>query len=234
VIHDGTTGGGEARLRCGECGTEAPAAATCPGCGRLMPFAPGSDHWAVLGLPRRLTLDRADLERRVHELARRFHPDYYRLRSPAEQAQSLENSAAVNTAYRTLRDPVGRAEYVLATEGLDGSAASPAKPPADLFEEIMEIQEARQELAAAPPAEASALVDRLRAARADLEGRRAATEAALPALFARWDAAQAEDQRLILGEMRDFLGRRAYLRTVLRDLEAALDDGDRAEERAER
>ena len=226
--------GAETRLRCGECGAEAAAAARCPGCGRLMPFAPGSDHWAVLGLPRRLTLDRADLERRLHELSRRFHPDFYRLRSPAEQAQSLQNSAAVNTAYRTLRDPVGRAEYVLAAEGLSGSAGSPAKPPADLFEEILEIQEARQELASVPPAETLVLVDRLRAAQADLEGRRAATEAALPAIFARWDAAPAEEQRLILGEMRDLLGRRAYLRTVLRDLEATLDGGDRVEERAER
>ena len=100
----------------------------------------------MLGLERRLDVDRADLERRFHGLNRRLHPDYFRLRSAEEQAVSLEASAAVNAAYRALRDPVSRVEYLLEQEGMALGTAGQAKPPADLFEEILELQEARMEL----------------------------------------------------------------------------------------
>jgi molecular chaperone HscB len=177
----------------------------------------------VLGLERRLALERSELEARVHALNRRFHPDYFRLRSPEEQAVSLENSATVNTAYRVLRDPVARVEYALAREGM---APGAARPPADLFEEILELQEARQELATASPEDAPVLRERLAAARDELTARRSATEAELVTRFPAWDGAGAGARRELLGEMRDLLAVRAYLRTVLRDLNAALEDGD--------
>jgi len=183
----------------------------------------------VLGLERRLTLDRAELERRFHELCRRFHPDYFRLRSPEEQAISLENSAGVNTAYRVLRDPVARVEYLLESEGMALGSAGQARPPADLFEEIMELQEARQGFEVADPDEAIALRARLEAARAELETRHAGTEADLTALFARWDAAGDGERRALLETMRDALATRAYLRTILRDLSATLEAGGRTE-----
>ena len=231
-------------MRCWGCGADAPGGAACPECGRLQAFPAGADHWAVLGLDRCLSLDRADLERRFHELNRRFHPDYFRLRSPEEQAISLENSAAVNAAYRMLRDPVGRVEYLLEREGMalgtagqaesapgaDGRMAGRGsgadetrKPPADLFEEIMELQEARQELEAAGPDAPDELRSRLEAARAELEERRHGTEAELAALFPRWDAAHDAERRRLLGQMRDILATRAYLKTILRDLGATLE-----------
>jgi molecular chaperone HscB len=181
----------------------------------------------VLGVPRQLVLDRGDLERRFHELNRRFHPDYFRLRSPEDQAVSLENSAAVNGAYRALRDPVSRVEYLLEREGMALGTAWQARPPADLFEEIMELQEARQELAGAGPEEAPALRKRLDSARADLEARSAGADGELQALFPRWDAAGGPERGELLGRMRDVLATRAYLRTVLRDLAGVLGDGQR-------
>jgi molecular chaperone HscB len=212
----------EAREKCRACGADAPAGDLCPECGRLQPFPAGADHWTVLGLDRRLQLDRTDLERRFHALNRRFHPDYFRLRAPEEQATSLDDSAAVNTAYRALRDPVGRVEYLLALEGLGLGTAGQARPPADLFEEIMELQETRQEFEA-DGGRNPGLRERLAAARGDLEGRRAATETELVALFPGWDAAAPAEQRALLGRMRDILATRAYLGTILRDLGAALD-----------
>jgi Fe-S protein assembly co-chaperone HscB len=208
--------------KCWSCGAAAPPGQVCPECDRLQPFAPGSDHWAVLGLERRLGLDRADLERRFHALNRRLHPDYFRLRSPEEQAISLEASAAVNAAYRALRDPVSRVEYLLELEGMALGTAGQAKPPADLFEEILELQEARMELQTADPDEAPALRARLEDARSELEARRSGTEAALTACFPEWDAGDETTRRQVLGRMRDILATRAYLRTVLRDLGAAL------------
>lgn len=207
---------------CAGCGAAAVEGPICPACGRIRPFPEGSDHWAVLGLERRLGLDRADLERRFHGLNRRLHPDYFRLRSPEEQTISLEASAAVNAAYRTLRDPVSRVEYLLELEGMGLGLAGQAKPPADLFEEIMELQEARMELATADPDEAPALRARLENAKAELEARRTGAEQELTATFPAWDAGDEAIRRRLLGEMRDILATRAYLRTVLRDLGAAL------------
>ena len=208
--------------KCWSCGAVAPDGHVCPECGRLQPFPAGSDHWAVLGFERRLGLDRADLEERFHGLNRRLHPDYFRLRSPEEQAVSLEASAAVNTAYRALRDPVSRVEYLLELEGMALGTAGQAKPPADLFEEILELQEARMELQTASADEAPALRARLEGAQAELEARRAGAESELTACFPEWDAGDDATRRRMLGRMRDILATRAYLRTVLRDLGAAL------------
>ena len=208
--------------KCWSCGAASAPGDVCPECGRLQPFAAASDHWTVLGLPRRLGLDRGDLERRFHALNRRLHPDYFRLRSPEEQAISLEASASVNAAYRALRDPVSRVEYLLELEGLGLGAAGQAKPPADLFEEILELQEARMELPMAGPDEAPALRARLDGARAELAARREGAEAELAGRFAEWDAGDASTRRRVLEAMRDVLATRAYLRTVVRDLDAAL------------
>jgi molecular chaperone HscB len=215
-----------ATVKCGGCGGEALGGAVCPECDRLQPFPAGADHWALLGLERRLQLDRADLERRFHDLNRRLHPDYHRLRSPEEQAISLENSAAVNTAYRVLRDPVGRVEYLLALEGRGLGTAGQPRPPADLFEEIMELQEARQELASAGPDAQPELRQRLLAARDELETRRARTEPELVALFPRWEAASEGERPRLLESMRDLLATRAYLATILRDLSVTLDGAE--------
>ncbi len=210
-------------VKCWTCGTETAWGAVCGECGRPQPFSPGSNHWAVLGLEMRLVLDLADLEARFHALSRRFHPDYFRLRSPEEQAISLENSAAVNAAYRTLRDPVRRVEYLLEAEGMALGAAGQTRPPADLFEEILELQEARQALAGASPAEGAAVRARLEMARTDFAARLAEAERDLVGLLPRWEEADAEKRRGLLGEMRDLLALRAYLKTVLGDLDATLD-----------
>jgi len=213
---------GPGRVKCGGCGADAVGGDLCAECGRLQPFPPGADHWVVLGLPRRLVLERGDLEARFHELNRRSHPDYFRLRSPGEQAGSLENSAAVNSAYRALRAPVSRVEYLLEAEGMALSSAGQGEPPAELFEEILELQEARQELATAGPDEAPPLRARLLVAKAEFERRREETEIELTALFPRWDASTEPERQGLLPRMRDVLARRAYLRTLLRDLDATL------------
>ena len=76
----------------------------------------------------------------------------------------------MNAAYRALRDPVSRVEYLLELEGMGLGTAGQAKPPADLFEEILELQEARMELQTADPDEAPALRARLEGAQAELAG----------------------------------------------------------------
>ena len=99
------------------------------------------------GFSRRLAIDPQTLEAKFYELSRAFHPDFYQNKSDAEQTISLGNSAMLNTAYRTLRDPIQRAEYLLDLEA--GSVKDiRTTPPADLFEEILELQDTLDEFRA--------------------------------------------------------------------------------------
>src|SRR5213595_353890 len=106
------------------------------------------DHFEVFGLPRRLAVDTAELQRRFYELSRRYHPDFHQAAPPDEQARVLESSALVNAAYRALRDPIARVEYLVRLEeGRDTKEGQTVKPkaPPELLEEMFEIQEALQE-----------------------------------------------------------------------------------------
>jgi molecular chaperone HscB len=71
------------------------------------------DYFAFFALERKLDLDLDDLRRRFYRLSRELHPDRYSRATATERARALEASAVLNDAYRTLRDPVTRAEHLL-------------------------------------------------------------------------------------------------------------------------
>src|SRR2546427_7371754 len=115
------------------------------------------DHFEVFGLPRRLAVDTAELQRKFYELSRRYHPDFHQAAPPEEQVRALEASAGLNAAYRTLRDPIARIEYLVRLEeGRDTKEGATVKPkaPPELLEEMFEIQEALAEAKAGGPDEA--------------------------------------------------------------------------------
>jgi molecular chaperone HscB len=182
-----------------------------------------SDYFAIFELPRKLQLDEEGLRRRFYELSRRHHPDFHQLAGQDEQAASLADSALINRAYRALRDPLARVEYLVALEAGQESSA-PAKPavPQNLLMEMMEVQEALEEAKDAGLDEAAR--ERLRLERGRLLDRRGATEAAIVARGAEWDAAvdQGADRAPLLAWFKDALATRAYLRTVIDDLSQAL------------
>jgi molecular chaperone HscB len=182
------------------------------------------NHFEVFGLPRRLGIDTAALQRRFYELSRRHHPDFHHGASPEAQAAALDASARLNAAYRTLRDPIARIEYLVGLEeGRDapeGATVKPKAPPA-LLAEMFEIQEALAE------AKAGGLDDdvreTLRRQRARLVERHGEEEARLTGPLSRaWDAADAVDRRAALEAFKASLATRAYLRTVIADLGEAL------------
>jgi molecular chaperone HscB len=182
-----------------------------------------SDYFEVFGLPRKLRIDEEALRQRFYELSRRHHPDFHQLAAQAEQAEALAQSALVNRAYRALRDPIARVEYLIALE--EGRTdAAPAKPvaPRELLAEMLEVQEALED------AKTSGLDDetraRLRGERRRLVERRAATEAGIVRRGADWDAAVDEgvDRAPLLAWFKQALATRAYLRTVIDDLGQAL------------
>ena len=190
-----------------------------------------SDYFAVFGLPRKLQVDLAALQLRFYELSRRYHPDFHQVASEADQAATLERSALVNRAYRALRDPLARLEYLIALEeGRETQEGDPVKPkaPMDLLEEMLEIQETLEEARTEGlSAEARARLDQERQA---LVARHAAEEAAIVTRFAEWDRVvdTGGDRTPLLEQFKRSLGRRAYLRTVIDDLSEALgEDQDR-------
>src|SRR2546428_4831225 len=106
------------------------------------------DHFEVFGLPRRLAIDTAELQRKFIWLWGRHDPDFHETAPPEEQARALEASARLNAASRALRDPILRVEYLVRIEeGRDTKEGATVKPkaPPELLEEMFEIQEALAE-----------------------------------------------------------------------------------------
>ncbi|HET8576416.1 MAG TPA: Fe-S protein assembly co-chaperone HscB [Methylomirabilota bacterium] len=187
------------------------------------------DYFAVFGLPRKLQVDGEALQRRFYELSRQHHPDFHQDAVLAQQAAALESSALINRAYRALRDPLARVEYLIALEegreGKEGDATKP-KAPMDLLGEMLEVQEALEEAKTSGLREAAR--ERLSEERGRLRARREAEEAALIALFPEWDrAVEAGSDRTALRErFKKHLAARAYLRTVIDDLGDALGESE--------
>ena len=184
-----------------------------------------SDYFTVFGLPRKLGVDEEALRRRFYELSRQHHPDFHQGADAGRQAEVLGQSALINRAYRALRDPLARVEYLIALEEgrevREGTTDKP-KAPRELLEEMMEVQEALEE-AKAEGLDGEAGT-RLREERRRLEERYAAEAEAVVGRAAAWDRLvdEAGDRRPLLEWFKQRLAARAYLRTVIDDLSDAL------------
>jgi len=182
------------------------------------------DYFEVFGLSRKLQLDEEELRRRFYALSRRHHPDFHQQAGEREQAAALASSALVNRAYRALRDPIARVEYLIALEeGRDGKeGGTKPRPPMDLLEEMLEVQEALEEIKRSELDRAAR--ERLCAERQRLVARRLATEREIRDRGADWDAAvEANGERAsLLRWFKEALATRAYLTTVIDDLGDAL------------
>ena len=188
-----------------------------------------TDYFEVFGLPRKLRIDPETLQRSFYELSRRHHPDFHQGAGAEAQARTLEASALVNRAYRALRDPLGRVEYLIALEEgreLREETTAKAKVPTDLLAEMLEVQEALEEAKASELTEKIAA--RLREERQRLQERYQAEADALVASAPEWDAAidSGGERRALLERFKQRLAVRAYLRTVIDDLTQAIGEDD--------
>lgn len=219
----------EGRSLCWYCKTEVGDEPACGTCVKIQPLGRNSDYFSVMGLPRKLGIDPRVLEPVFHALSRRFHPDMYRLASGRERMIALENSAVLNQAYKTLRDPFDRANYLVQLEQGRGAEVA-ANPPQELFEEILEVQELIGEYRFAEEDERAPLKPQLEAKRGELQVEQERRATALTEdLFRRWDALldstpppTAEQKAPLLAEIRQVIGERAYLRRVLNSLNETL------------
>ncbi len=182
---------------------------------RLRNIFHGLNYYEIFGLDRKLAIDSGDLQKRFYELSRQYHPDRFQTKSAADQQAVLDKSSLLNDAYRVLRDPVQRAEYVLKQEGFDiGEQRSKDVPP-ELLEEVFELNMALEELRSGDDSART----QLEAAREKFIGMRDEIDAGLVGLFAKYDASPGG---ATLSEIRAALNRRRYIRNLVNEVEKEL------------
>ncbi len=166
------------------------------------------DFFAFLDLPRNLAIDPKELEKKFYALSRQLHPDMHSRRSQAEREQAEESTAILNDAYRALRDPVTRAEYLLKLEGFDIGEQTTKDVPPELLEEVFELNMALEELRGG---DADAL-PQLAAARERFENMRGEIDSEMQRTFAKWDASRGREA---LQSLRGLLNRRRYITNLI-------------------
>src|SRR6266568_4678500 len=220
---------------CWSCG-DMRAAQFCRSCGKVQPPAP-VDYFSFFGLPRKLYLDTAVLEREFYSLSRKLHPDIYAGSKAQEQEWSLEQSSRLNDAYRALKDPIRRTEYLLKLEGVELEGQSKAATeearktgekkqivPPDLLEEVFELNMQLEELRASKKLgeEDSALVQELQTHKQSLGAKFSTLFNELKDYWSEWDSAEGsanEAEKLkVRDKMVDLLNRRSYVRNLVRDV----------------
>lgn len=204
-----------------------------------------TDFFSLFSLPRKLWIDTPALERLFYAQSRKLHPDRFASRSEAEQEAALAASSRLNDAYRTLKDPIPRTQYLLTLEGVELEEQSKAATeaartsgtekkqliPPELLEEVFELNMQLAELKAAKQFGDDADPDLrrdLQAAATSFHGRMAETQVELQALWTRWDKAFDAGDEAGQASVRDalvtLLNRHSYLRNLVRDVTAALGD----------
>lgn len=199
-------------------------------------------YFALFSLPRHLHVDLAALEKAFYAQSRRLHPDRFAAKAAAEQEEALRASSELNDAYRTLKDPIARTQYLLGLEGVEleeqskaatdaaratGGAKKQVVPP-ELLEEVFELNMQLAEMRAAKQfgEEEPGLRADLERAREEFAGKMAETQRALEALWSRWDAAESANddagRESAKAGLVELLNRRSYLRNLLRDVNEAL------------
>lgn len=231
---------------CWSCGAMR-AAQFCSSCGKVQPPAP-VDYFAFFGLPVKLNLDVNTLEKSFYELSRKLHPDINARAGSQEQEWSLEQSSLLNDAYRTLRDPIKRTEYLLKLEGVEleeqsktateqaratGEVKKQIVPP-DLLEEVFELNMQLEELRMNKKMgdDDPALSKEIANHKIALESKHDALLQELQNYWTEWDSliernhgskAPADERAKITAKMVDVLNRRNYIRNLVRDVNTALE-----------
>jgi len=230
---------------CWSCGSMR-AAHFCEACGKVQPPVP-VDYFSFFGLPPKLDLEVKILEKDFYDLSRRLHPDLNARADSKEQEWSLEQSSLLNDAYRTLKDPIKRTEYLLHLEGVEleeqsknateqarstGEVKKQIVPP-DLLEEVFELNMQLEELRMNKKMgeDDPRLIAEIGKQKVSLEAKH---EALLEELRTQWktwdslidrghDAATIEQRAKVRDKMVDVLNRRNYIRNLVRDVNEALD-----------
>lgn len=167
--------------------------------------------YEALGLEPKLALDSEDLKKRFYDRSRQWHPDRFSRGTSEEKQRSEEMTSMLNDAFRTLREPVSRAEYFLRESGLELSK----EVPPELLEEVFELNMALEELRGGDESAREQLVS----AQERFTSTLGESDASLAGLFGRYDEIS---DKVVLDQIRATLNRRKYVSNLLRDVEKEL------------
>jgi len=229
---------------CWSCGSMR-AAHFCEACGKVQPPVP-VDYFSFFGLPPKLNIDVRALEKNFYELSRRLHPDLNARAGSQEQEWSMEQSSLLNDAYRTLKDPIKRTQYLLHLEGIvleeqSKSATEQARAtgeikkqivPPDLLEEVFELNMQLEELRMNNKTgdDDPDLIAEIGKQKLGLEAKHAALLQELQSYWKDWDSlvdrgnATTDERVQATNRMVDVLNRRNYIRNLVRDANAAIEE----------
>ena len=207
---------------CWSCGAASGGAHFCPACGKIQPLPRGTSYFAFFGLPEKLQIDAEALEQQFHKLSWKLHPDNFMRSSEYERNLSLERSSELNDAYRALRDPLARVEYLLANRGARNEGTTKQQAPPELLEEVFELNESLDELREARQSgdDLSALRAKLESAEQDFQEKLGDVDAELDRVRSEWDTALAANggsdaQQKLMAKMNEILNRRSYIRNLV-------------------
>jgi molecular chaperone HscB len=232
---------------CWSCGTMR-AVHFCEACGKVQPPRP-VDYFTFFGLPRKLNLDVPSLEKDFYEMSRKLHPDLNARAGSQEQEWSLQQSSLLNDAYRTLKDPIQRTQYLLRLEGVELEEQSKAATeqarssgqlkkqivPPDLLEEVFELNMQLEELRMQKKMgeDDPALIEEIGRQKLELDEKQEALLRDLDIRWRMWDGmiqreqngqpVSEEERKQERDKMVDLLNRRNYIRNLVRDVSEALE-----------
>jgi molecular chaperone HscB len=178
-------------------------------------------------MPRKLWIDMGSLEQKFLQLSWKLHPDNFVNATELERELSLKRSSELNDAYRTLRDPVGRVEYLLGIEGARKEGEHKQQAPPELLEEVFELNESLDELreAKSSGSDLSTIRTRLEFAEKNFESTLSEVDGELQEAAKAWDAALESDSATrakIMVRLNELLNRRSYIRNLVTNVQKEL------------
>jgi molecular chaperone HscB len=206
----------------------------CPHCTKIQP-PPGGDYFTVFSLEPKLNIDLATLEQEFHRLSRKLHPDRFARATESEKEWSLADTALLNDAYRTLKEPLRRTEYLLKRSGAEigeehsgrkeeGVRRDSSRAPADLLEEVFDLNMQLEEMRTArATGETDVDLEKsLTEAKAKFDDLLAEVDRDLRAQWNAWDRGDEPQRKTAQGTMVALLDRRRYLNNLVRDVTETL------------
>ena len=216
-------------LVCWNCHERAVGTHFCPGCGKVLQLPQGSDYFAMFEMSRKLWIEMGALEQKFLQLSWKLHPDNFVNATPEEREISLKRSSELNDAYRTLRDPVARVEYLLAIEGARKDGETRQQAPPELLEEVFELNESLDELreVKASGGDTASLKHRLESAEKHFGEKLGEVDGRLQAAAREWDQAidngvDESGRNAIMSKLNELLNRRSYIRNLVVNVQKEL------------
>jgi molecular chaperone HscB len=214
-------------LVCWSCHERTLGTHFCSSCGKLLQLPQAVDYFSLFEMPRKLWIEMDGLEKKFLQLSWKLHPDNFVNASEQERELSLKRSSELNDAYRTLRDPIARVEYLLGIEGARKEGEHRQQAPPELLEEVFELNESLDELreARASGGDLAALKTRLESAEENFQEKLGEVDAQLQATAREWDATldgDAATQNKIKARLNELLNRRSYIRNLVTNVQKEL------------